>query len=210
MHCNSRHVFSGFNCQLYRERVAETSSLFSCLLEGFVLTACQTKMLCQVSKLRELSIWWKLHIIYTWNLTLTIVLEWECFHAKNRLENTSRFCVPLWRKNFIDTIWQTHFPSGNWKIFQSPLGACLKINLKESYFGPWVLPSQYSKKNCPLPGKNHLFVRWKTPLYFLFLFRVTFHVYNNRNTWNYYVYWSFLFVLSLLFLTFFLRERVEL
>ena len=63
-----RHVLSGFNCQLHRERMAETSALFSLvawLLEGFVLTACKKKMLCQVSNLRELSIWRKLHFNYT-------------------------------------------------------------------------------------------------------------------------------------------------
>ena len=52
--------FSGFNCQLCRGRMAETSGLFSLfawLLEGFVLTACKKKMLCQVSTLRVLSIW---------------------------------------------------------------------------------------------------------------------------------------------------------
>ena len=39
---------------------------------------------------------------------------------------TSRFCVSLWRKNFIEIILRTHFPSGDWKIIQSPFGACLK------------------------------------------------------------------------------------
>ena len=59
-----RHVFSGFNC---RGRMAETSALFSLfawLLEGFVLTACKKKMLCQVSKLREL----QLAIYANWRL----------------------------------------------------------------------------------------------------------------------------------------------
>ena len=29
--------------------------------------------------------------------------------AKSSWKLTSRFCVSLWRKNFIDTIWRTHF-----------------------------------------------------------------------------------------------------
>ena len=33
--------------------------------------------------------------------------------AKSSWKLTSRFCVSLWGKNFIDTIWQTHFPSGD-------------------------------------------------------------------------------------------------
>ena len=55
-------------CQLCRGRMAETSALFSLFawfLEGFVLTACKKKMLCQVSTLRVLSIWRKLHFNYT-------------------------------------------------------------------------------------------------------------------------------------------------
>ena len=39
---------------------------------------------------------------------------------------TLRVCILLWSKNFLHTIWRTHFPYGDWKIFLSVVNACVK------------------------------------------------------------------------------------
>ena len=63
---------------------------------------------------------------------------------------TSHFCVVLWRKKILLTLlgdW-SHFPSGDWNIFQPPVGAWLKkvmplklITLRglELFWGQWTV-----------------------------------------------------------------------
>ena len=37
-----------------------------------------------------------------WNLTLTIVQGWKCFHAKNHLDNLAFLCFALKKKFYLD------------------------------------------------------------------------------------------------------------
>ena len=86
------------------------------------------------------------------------------YSCKKLSWKTRVFCVLLWRNKFIDTIlvntfsiwWLNYFSVASWRL------------PKKIYFGPWVLLSQYSRKNYTPPQKNHVFVRWKTSLFFFF------------------------------------------
>ena len=86
------------------------------------------------------------------------------YSCKKLSWKTRVFCVLLWRNKFIDTFlvntfsiwWLNYFSVASWRL------------PKKIYFGPWVLLSQYSRKNYTPPQKNHVFVRWKTSLFFSF------------------------------------------
>ena len=116
---------------------------FAWLLEGFVLMACKKKMLCQVSKPRELSsIWRKRHFNYTiFLMPLHVHVESDScdrsrlgiLSCKNRLEYLPFLCFDL-KEKFFDAIWRPHFPSGDRENI-SVASWCLP---NKSYLGPCV------------------------------------------------------------------------
>ena len=53
---------------------------------------------------------------------------------------TLPFCVSLWRKKFIDTIWRPHLTSGNWKKNSvASRRLPIKINIRPCYLRQWQI-----------------------------------------------------------------------
>ena len=116
------------------QKFAFSFLLFAWLLEGFVLTSWKKIMLCQVSKLRELSIWWKLQydILSYWGSKITLIRQAPT-------GDWNIFMVARWK------IWS---PNSIKKIFPS------RQNIKTQSFSRRFFAWKYS--SCtPTPKRSH-------------------------------------------------------